>query len=482
MKKKLWQKMIMVFMILLLVTSMLPLTGQALLDTGDPAAGPATGFEDQDGESTATNEVEGIELYDFENAETAADMMNIVENFANEEELNDARPLLIQLTAVDRFEQQKAIEKIIKHMESFHLLLEHQFDNEQMSEYAYETLTAHTDFIILKWELELNPDPAGFDSVVATDESDDDGIVDTLTVTIEEDVIDSSISLEDFDIDNATVTAYSTGDTENDNVIVLTITPDAGFETAPLGNLKIAAGQTIELANGEELNRRTPAAEIEDEVGPILLSAELGTVINGKTDITAIGGDSIQLEMVYPNYAGARGHGVTSNVSLWVFRDSGEGGLSISHDDTGWIFSMNIDAGGEQVTLQELLDLINSHSTVGRYVKATLTPGSDPSAAMPNGERIEGSFEQYPGSTEVILTFSEDVTMPSQGIQFLTYAGSAFTTNGTYESNGTSTITYNLNVSSQAITNATSAYAKDAIVDAAGNKADPSNVIKVTPQ
>src|SRR5699024_10576244 len=56
------------------------------------------------------------------------------------------------LTAVDQFEQQGEIDKVIRHMESFELLLEHQFDNEMMSEYAYENLTAYTAFIIDKWE------------------------------------------------------------------------------------------------------------------------------------------------------------------------------------------------------------------------------------------------------------------------------------------------------------------------------------------
>jgi hypothetical protein len=104
-------------------------------------------------DARATNtEVDGIALYDSENVGTAANMMNLVENLAADEELNDTRPLLMHLTAVDQFEQQGAVDKVIRHMQSFELMLTHQFDNEQMSEYAYENLTAYTDFIINKWE------------------------------------------------------------------------------------------------------------------------------------------------------------------------------------------------------------------------------------------------------------------------------------------------------------------------------------------
>ncbi|GAB3797959.1 M28 family peptidase [Virgibacillus kimchii] len=104
-------------------------------------------------DARATNtEVEGIALYDSEDVGTAANMMNLVENLAADEELNDSRPLLMHLTAVDQFEQQGENAKVIRHLESFHLILEHQFDNEQMSEYAYENLSAYTDFIINKWE------------------------------------------------------------------------------------------------------------------------------------------------------------------------------------------------------------------------------------------------------------------------------------------------------------------------------------------
>lgn len=106
------------------------------------------------------NEVEGIALYDSEDVGSAANMMNLVENLAADEELNDSRPLLMHLTAVDQFEQQGENAKVIRHLESFHLILEHQFNNEQMSAYAYENLTAYTDFIIHKWEWSFDADRA----------------------------------------------------------------------------------------------------------------------------------------------------------------------------------------------------------------------------------------------------------------------------------------------------------------------------------
>jgi hypothetical protein len=104
-------------------------------------------------DARATNtEVEAIPVYDNENVGTVANMMDLVENLAADEQLNDARPLLMHLTAVDQFEQQGETDKVIRHMESFELLLTHQLDNEMMSAYAYENLSAYTDFIIHKWE------------------------------------------------------------------------------------------------------------------------------------------------------------------------------------------------------------------------------------------------------------------------------------------------------------------------------------------
>lgn len=69
--------------------------------------------------------------------------------FANEEVL---RALQIHLTAVDQFENQEEATKVIRHMGSFHDLLNYQMDNDFISEEAYYMLKKQSDALIEKWE------------------------------------------------------------------------------------------------------------------------------------------------------------------------------------------------------------------------------------------------------------------------------------------------------------------------------------------
>ncbi|WP_164215289.1 M14 family zinc carboxypeptidase [Virgibacillus sp. YIM 98842] len=60
------------------------------------------------------------------------------------------RSLTLQLTAVDQYETQEEGEKVVGHMESFKLLLDHM--EGQMSEKVYESLYADAASLIAKWE------------------------------------------------------------------------------------------------------------------------------------------------------------------------------------------------------------------------------------------------------------------------------------------------------------------------------------------
>src|SRR5690625_2165477 len=74
---------------------------------------------------------------------SSADIKQRVEGFRDEGEINDdqsAHALTLHLTAVERFEKKDEEKKVIKHMEGFISLLNHQRDNEQMSKEAYEAL------------------------------------------------------------------------------------------------------------------------------------------------------------------------------------------------------------------------------------------------------------------------------------------------------------------------------------------------------
>ncbi|SFB14636.1 X-Pro dipeptidyl-peptidase (S15 family) [Lentibacillus halodurans] len=87
---------------------------------------------------------------------TADSMESLVESLEEEGEFgnsDDARSLMLHLTSVSHYENQEEAEKVVKHMEEgFQDLLEYQRDNELISERAYNTLIAHTDYLIKKWQ------------------------------------------------------------------------------------------------------------------------------------------------------------------------------------------------------------------------------------------------------------------------------------------------------------------------------------------
>ncbi|ALX49971.1 serine hydrolase domain-containing protein [Lentibacillus amyloliquefaciens] len=87
------------------------------------------------------------------NAWSASAMKALVKDFAAEGEfLSDeaAHSLKIHLTAVSHYEDRELGDKVIKHMEGFQSLLDHQQEN--MSEDAYETLKTNADYLIGKWQ------------------------------------------------------------------------------------------------------------------------------------------------------------------------------------------------------------------------------------------------------------------------------------------------------------------------------------------
>lgn len=62
-----------------------------------------------------------------------------------------ARSLKVHLVAVRQFENKEAAKKIVRHMESFKLLLDHQKNNELITIKAYNTLIKQADTLIKKW-------------------------------------------------------------------------------------------------------------------------------------------------------------------------------------------------------------------------------------------------------------------------------------------------------------------------------------------
>lgn len=58
-----------------------------------------------------------------------------------------ARSLTLHLTAVGHYEQQEQAEKVVKHMESFEMLPNHQKENALISDEAYNALKADTESV-----------------------------------------------------------------------------------------------------------------------------------------------------------------------------------------------------------------------------------------------------------------------------------------------------------------------------------------------
>ena len=85
----------------------------------------------------------------------SSDMKALVERFEGMGEFkNDrnSRSLKVHLTAVGQYEKKELSEKVVKHMKSFKLLLDHQKENEVISNRAYDTLYAKTEFLISEWQ------------------------------------------------------------------------------------------------------------------------------------------------------------------------------------------------------------------------------------------------------------------------------------------------------------------------------------------
>lgn len=63
-----------------------------------------------------------------------------------------ARALTTHLESVNVYEEKEQAEKVVKHMESFKLLLDHQNENKHISETAYNSLKDMTNVLIKKWQ------------------------------------------------------------------------------------------------------------------------------------------------------------------------------------------------------------------------------------------------------------------------------------------------------------------------------------------
>lgn len=85
----------------------------------------------------------------------SADMRTMVDHYEATGELTDdraARTLRNHLTAVNLYENKHLMEKAVKHMNNFNLLLDHQKDQALITEKVYHILKENTDYLLGKWQ------------------------------------------------------------------------------------------------------------------------------------------------------------------------------------------------------------------------------------------------------------------------------------------------------------------------------------------
>lgn len=86
---------------------------------------------------------------------TVADLLKLVEQLERDGEFAKEEPphhLKVHLTAVEVFEKKEDAQKVVKHLESFKLLLDHQKKNKLISEKAHKILKSRTDSLITSWQ------------------------------------------------------------------------------------------------------------------------------------------------------------------------------------------------------------------------------------------------------------------------------------------------------------------------------------------
>src|SRR5690625_385299 len=90
-----------------------------------------------------------------ESTTSSADIIKRVEQLADDGEISNSSAtysLKLHLKAVDQFEKQDKMDKVIKHMNGFKSLIDHQYENELISEEVYQILKTDADDLILVWD------------------------------------------------------------------------------------------------------------------------------------------------------------------------------------------------------------------------------------------------------------------------------------------------------------------------------------------
>lgn len=311
------------------------------------------------------------------------------------------------------------------------------------------------------------PVGANIATAIAQDLAPVDGVVDTVTLTFEDlnaaalDVVDSSVSITDFIIEQANVVAYSTGAVANDNTIVLTVTPAAAaYNTAPIGNIDFNG--EVAFANGATLNVGSPGAAVADQVAPRLLSANIASSTFAAATLTANGGNPITVTLIDAAYTGAFG-----NTATLVVLD-GLAGPATAAYAAG---VLTVDLAQNTLTLADLVSLINTTPVVNAAVVATLPVTSNGNDQVTEATVAPIAFTG--GADNINLTFSENTFIAANGVTFNPVA-----TGAVDSGDGSTVVTYTLNTAVAKVTtgNVITPVAGQ-VTDAAGNAALVANTV-----
>lgn len=93
----------------------------------------------------------GSSLYKLELPTSVQAMQQLIDSFEATGDIKSGRSLKIHLTAVGHYVEQGKATKVVKHMKGFKQLLNHQKENELISEKAYNTLKSDTETLVKKW-------------------------------------------------------------------------------------------------------------------------------------------------------------------------------------------------------------------------------------------------------------------------------------------------------------------------------------------
>src|SRR5699024_168589 len=94
--------------------------------------------------------------------------------------------LKLHLMAVGQFEKQDKTDKRIKHMNGFKSLIDHQYENDMISEEAHRILESDADDLILTWDSLLIVQDGEAHAVVVISDEDAGEAADTLVTYVQE--------------------------------------------------------------------------------------------------------------------------------------------------------------------------------------------------------------------------------------------------------------------------------------------------------